>query len=60
MRRGTSYVELGKEEAARVEAEEVLRINPHFSLEAGSQRLPYKDEAVLKSLNDRLRKAGLK
>ncbi len=54
-----SYVELGQEEKARIEASEVLRINPNFSLEAGRQRLPYKDKAVLEHLFDILRKAGL-
>ena len=55
-----SYVELGQEEKARIEASELLRINPNFSLEAGRQRLPYKDKAVLEHLFDILRKAGLK
>ena len=54
-----SYVELGQDEKARIEASEVLRINPNFSLEAGRQRLPYKDKAVLEHLFDILRKAGL-
>jgi len=54
-----SYVELGQEEKARIEASELLRINPNFSLEAGRQRLPYKDKAVLEHLFDILRKAGL-
>ena len=55
-----SYVGLGQEEEAHAEAAEVLRINPNFSLEAGGQRLPYKDQAVLERLGDILRKAGLK
>ena len=54
-----SYVELGQEEKARIEASELLRINPNFSLEAGRQRLPYKDKAVLEHLFGILRKAGL-
>jgi len=55
-----SYVELGQEKEARAEAAEVLSVNPNFSLEAGGQRLPYKDQAVLERLADALRKAGLK
>ena len=55
-----SYVELGQEEKARIEASELLRTNPNFSLETGRQRLPYKDKAVLEHLFDILRKAGLK
>jgi adenylate cyclase len=55
-----SYVELGQEEKSRIEASELLRINPNFSLEAGRKRLPYKDKAVLEHLFDILRKTGLK
>jgi adenylate cyclase len=55
-----SYVQLGREEEARVHAEKLLKIYPHFSMESGEQRLPYKDERVLERLGDSLRKAGLK
>jgi tetratricopeptide (TPR) repeat protein len=54
------YSELGKEAEARVEAEEVLRINPQFSLEVHKQRAPIKDPAVLERHLAALRKAGLK
>jgi adenylate cyclase len=54
------YSELGREEEARAEVAEVLRISPNFSLEVLRQRLPYKDPADLERLLDGLRKAGLK
>jgi adenylate cyclase len=56
----TVYAELGREEEARAEAAEVLRISPQFSLEALKQRLPYKDPAETERHLTALRKAGLK
>jgi adenylate cyclase len=50
----------GREEQARAEAAEVLRLNPQFSLEVWRQTVPMKDQAVLESFLDRLRQAGLK
>ncbi|MBI3247076.1 MAG: tetratricopeptide repeat protein [Deltaproteobacteria bacterium] len=54
------YSELSREEEARVETAEVLRIDPNFSLEVWRQRLPYKDPAITERLVIALRKAGLK
>src|SRR5262249_23524152 len=54
------YSELGREEEARAEAAEVLRINPQWSLEIWKQRQPYKDPAMLERVFSALRKAGLK
>jgi len=54
------YSELGKEAEARAEAAEVLRLNPHFSLEVHKQRVPIKDPARLERGIAALRKAGLK
>jgi tetratricopeptide (TPR) repeat protein len=54
------YSELGREEEARAEVAEVLRISPNFSLEVLRQRFPYKDPAVLERMIAALRKAGLK
>jgi adenylate cyclase len=54
------YTALGWEEEARVEAAEILRINPHFSLEVVRQTVPFKDQEGLERLLDGLRKAGLK
>jgi adenylate cyclase len=55
-----SYVELGREEEARAQAEKLLKIHPHFSMESAEQKVPYKDQGVLERLGDSLRKAGLK
>jgi tetratricopeptide (TPR) repeat protein len=54
------YSELGREEEARAEAGEILRLSPAFSLEVLRQRLPYKDPAVSERHLAALRKAGLK
>ena len=54
------YVSLGREEQARAEATEVLRIHPKFSLEYYAKILPYKDQSVVDHLIACLRKAGLK
>src|SRR5262249_48804102 len=54
------YSELSREEEARAETAEILRISPNFSLEVYQQRLPYKDPAVLERQIAALRKAGLK
>ncbi len=54
------YSELGREEEARAEAAEVLRINPKFSLAVHRQRSPIKDTAVLERQLAALRKVGLK
>ena len=54
------YSELGREEEARDEAAEVLRINPNFSLEVWRQRRPHKDQAELERILNGLRRAGLK
>ncbi|HKA54994.1 MAG TPA: tetratricopeptide repeat protein, partial [Candidatus Binatia bacterium] len=54
------YSELGREEEARAEAAEALRLNPHFALEVYKQNMPYKDPAALERWLSALRKAGLK
>ncbi len=55
-----SYSEIGREEDARAEVAEIMRLSPQISLEAMRQRLPYKDQAILERLFDGLRKAGVK
>jgi adenylate cyclase len=60
MNLATAYSELGREEEARSEAAEVLRINPQFSLEVLKQTAPVKDPAVAERVFSALRKAGLK
>jgi tetratricopeptide (TPR) repeat protein len=54
------YGESGQEEEARAEAAEILRLNPHFSLEVVRQTVPYKDQARLERFLAALRQAGLK
>jgi tetratricopeptide (TPR) repeat protein len=56
----TIYSELGREEEARAEVGELLRISPNYSVESGRQRLPFKDPAEVERVLDGLRKAGLK
>jgi len=54
------YSELGQKAKARAEAAEVLRLNPHFSLEVHRQREPLKDPAQLERQLAALRRAGLR
>jgi hypothetical protein len=53
-------VELGRNDDARAEAAEVLRLSPHYSLAAWQQVYRYKDPAVQERWLADLRKAGLK
>lgn len=55
-----SYIELGRESEARVEAAEILRINPQFILPHPSKQGDVKDLALAERWNADLRKAGLK
>jgi adenylate cyclase len=55
----TVYCATEQYEEARAEAEEILKIDPLFSLEQHTMRLPYKDPAVNERLLADLRKAGL-
>jgi adenylate cyclase len=54
------YSEVGREEEARAEAAEILRLSPNFSLEVLRQREPYKEPAEVERVVAALRKAGLK
>jgi len=54
-----TYSEFDREEEARAEVAEVLRLSPQFSLEALGQ-MPYKDPAEGERVLAALRKAGLK
>jgi tetratricopeptide (TPR) repeat protein len=54
------YSESGREQEARAEAAEILRIYPHFSLERWQQGIPYKDQGEVERVVTALRKAGLK
>jgi adenylate cyclase len=55
-----AYVLSGREDDARKEAAEVLRIDPTFSVERGRGNSPYKDQAEVGRRKEALRKAGLK
>ncbi len=54
------YSELGRDEEARAEAAELLRVSPNFSLEVMKQRLPVKDPVEVERYISAMRKAGLK
>ena len=54
------YSSLGRQAEAATEADEVLRINPKFTLEAYAKTLPYKNKADIDRYIAALRKAGLK
>ena len=54
------YIRMGREKEARVEAAEVLRINPKFSVDYYVKILPYKDQSQTDKFRNALRKAGLK
>ena len=55
-----TYVLSGREEDARAEAAEILRIDPKFSLEHLAKTRPHKNQANTESFIESLRKAGLK
>ncbi len=54
-----SYGHLGRFDEARVEWQEVFRINPDYSLEHRRKVLPYKNPSDFERVVDGLRKAGL-
>jgi adenylate cyclase len=54
-----SYSSLNRNEEARKAVEEVLRINPGFSLEYFANTLPFKNQKKLDKYINALRKAGL-
>jgi adenylate cyclase len=56
----TTYALMGREREAHAEAAEVLRIDPAFSLESWSRRLPLKDQKEIEFGSAAARKAGLK
>jgi adenylate cyclase len=54
-----TYILMGREEDARAEAEEVLRLHPKFSAKHFAEQQMYKDRADADRLIAALRKAGL-
>jgi adenylate cyclase len=55
-----TYSMMGREQEARAEAAEVLRLNPKFSVDSYAKRLMFKDQSVTDKFVDALHKAGLK
>ncbi|UWU13938.1 adenylate/guanylate cyclase domain-containing protein [Rhizobium sullae] len=55
----SSYGHLGRFDEARAAWQEVLRVNPDYSLEYRRKVLPYKNPADFEMVVDGLRKAGL-
>ena len=55
-----AYAEAGRLEEARIEAAEVMRIQPTFSIENYAKGRSYKNQAHLDRMIEALRKAGLK
>jgi adenylate cyclase len=55
-----AYMKLGREKEARVELEEILRIDPKFSVLTYVKTLPYKDQRVIDDYVSDFRKAALK
>jgi Tfp pilus assembly protein PilF len=57
-----TYSLMGQEKEARAEAEEVLRINPNFSLDhfARTTLRSYQDQSEIDKVVNAMRKAGLK
>jgi hypothetical protein len=51
---------MGLEKEAQSEAEEVLRLNPKYSVDYFAKISPYKDQTETDKIMDALRKAGLK
>jgi TolB-like protein/Tfp pilus assembly protein PilF len=54
-----TYSLSGRDDEARAQAKEVLRVQPKFSVERYAKRLPYKDRSEIERLMQALCKAGL-
>jgi adenylate cyclase len=54
-----TYSLMGREEEARAEVAEVLRINPNFSVDSWAKNSPYKDQSETDKVVNAWRKAGL-
>ena len=54
-----SYSLSGREKEARAQAQEIMRIDPSFSLKRAAKSMPYKDPALTEAGMNALRKAGL-
>jgi adenylate cyclase len=54
-----TYVEMGRMEEARVEAEEMMKIDPKFTTKGWEKRASWKDPKVIERFVEAWRKAGL-
>jgi adenylate cyclase len=54
-----AYISTGREQEARAEAAEILRVNPQFSWERRARGLPRKNQDEMKRRGELLLKAGL-
>ena len=54
-----NYAHLGQLDKASIEANEVLRLHPGFTISQWRQRPPYRDQAILERYVEGLIKAGL-
>jgi adenylate cyclase len=55
-----TYSNMAREQEARAEAAEVLRLNPKFSVDSFAKRMTFKDQSRIDDFINALRKAGLK
>ena len=55
-----TYINLGLQDKARTEAEEILRIDPNFSVDYFEKIYPHTNPDYVKDYTGNLRKAGLK
>ena len=55
-----TYSMMGREQEARAEAAEVLKLNPKFSVDSYAKRMILKDQSIIDDFINALRKAGLK
>ena len=54
-----TYVEMGRLEDAKVEAEEILKIDPRFTSKGFEKIIPFKDDELARRYMHALRMAGL-
>jgi adenylate cyclase len=54
-----NYMRIGQKQKAKAHKEEIMKINPKYSVEYFRTTTPYKDNAYLDSLVELLRNAGL-
>ena len=60
LRLAATYILVNREQEAKSEASEVLRIDPEFSIKTFLRTVPYKNQSDLELLQSSLRKTGLK